>query len=70
MALKCEELTQRIIGLFYDVYNELGHGFLESVYQHAMVLALRDAGLTVEPEVALPVSFEAIVSGSSVLTWW
>jgi PD-(D/E)XK nuclease superfamily len=27
-----EELTEKIIGVFYDVYNELGHGFLESVY--------------------------------------
>jgi hypothetical protein len=28
--LKHHELTEKIIGVFYDVYNELGHGFLES----------------------------------------
>ena len=30
---KHRELTEKIIGVFYDVYNELGHGFLESVYE-------------------------------------
>lgn len=32
-AMKHEELTQRIIGVFYTVYHDLGHGFLESIYQ-------------------------------------
>jgi len=31
--LKHADLTDRIIGIFYDVYNELGYGFLESVYE-------------------------------------
>jgi GxxExxY protein len=52
-----EELTKRIIGVFYEVYNELGHGFLESVYHNAMVLALRHAGLAVESKVPVPVWF-------------
>jgi GxxExxY protein len=52
-----EELTKRIIGVFYEVYNELGHGFLESVYHNAMVLALRQAGLMVESKVPVPVWF-------------
>lgn len=37
---KHDDLTQKIIGAFYDVYNELGYGFLESVYREAMHLAL------------------------------
>ena len=52
-----EELTKRIIGVFYDVYNELGHGFLESVYHNAMVIALRNAGLAVESKIPVPVWF-------------
>ena len=36
-------LTGRVIGLFFDVYNDLGFGFLESVYQEAMCVAMRSA---------------------------
>jgi GxxExxY protein len=55
--LKHSELTERIIGIFYDVYNELGHGFLESTYAEAMVVALEEAGLKVAREVGVPVWF-------------
>jgi GxxExxY protein len=54
---KHEELTGRIIKQFYDVYNELGHGFLESVYEKALTIALRHAGLTAERRVPIPVYF-------------
>jgi GxxExxY protein len=43
-GFKPRDLTEKIIGLFYEVYNELGHGFLESVYEEAFALALRQAG--------------------------
>jgi PD-(D/E)XK nuclease superfamily len=45
-------LTEKIIGVFYEVYNDLGFGFLESVYREAMRIALRQAGLRVEVEVS------------------
>ena len=51
------ELTEKIIGVYYDVYNEIGHGFLESVYSDCMKLALTQAGLSVQQEVAIPVYF-------------
>jgi GxxExxY protein len=60
---KHDELTERVIGVFYDVYNELGYGFLESVYREAMRLALTHAGLMVKPEVPVPVSFRGVVVG-------
>jgi len=41
------ELTERVIGIFYDVYNDLGYGFLESVYENGLSLALTEAGLQV-----------------------
>ena len=47
MALKYENLTGRIIKSFYDVYNELGYGFLEKGYENALALELRLAGLQV-----------------------
>ena len=55
--LKHSELTDKIIGVFYDVYNELGHGFLESTYAEAMVVALEASGLHVDREVPVPVWF-------------
>lgn len=39
------DLTRQIIRTFYDVYNTLGHGFLEKVYENAPALRLRKAGL-------------------------
>ena len=56
-SYKHSELTDAIIGVFYDVYNELGFGFLESIYQRAMCMALVEKGLRVESEVATSVFF-------------
>ena len=50
-------LTDKIIAVFYDVYNELGHGFLESVYHKSLYLALTEIGLTVHSPVDIPVWF-------------
>jgi GxxExxY protein len=58
-----QELTARIIRVFYDVYNELGHGFTEPVYHKAMELALRQAALAVEARAKLPVYFRGIEIG-------
>lgn len=58
-----EELTGKIIGIFYAVYNELGHGFLESVYQKAMYIALATDGLEVKQQHPIPVLFRGIQVG-------
>ncbi|MDR3676239.1 MAG: GxxExxY protein [Acidobacteriota bacterium] len=62
-GFKHRELTEKIIGVFYDVYNELGHGFLESVYEEAMAIALGQAGLHVERQMSLKVTFRGEVVG-------
>jgi len=41
------DLTEKVIGIFYDVYNDLGYGFLESVYENGLSWALSEAGLSV-----------------------
>ena len=46
---KHKELTEQIIMAFYKVYNELGHGFLEKVYQNSLYIELKRMGLNVEP---------------------
>ena len=56
-------LTDKIIGTFYEVYNELGFGFLESVYEEAMIIALSAKGLTVKQQVQIPVWFRGKRSG-------
>jgi len=56
-GFKHGEITEAIIGLFFEVYNELGHGFLESVYEEAMQIALQERGLKVARQVEIPVWF-------------
>ena len=59
-----EELTHKIIGCAYKVFNTLGFGFLESVYRKAMIIELSKAGLKVEEEKALQVFYDDIVVGN------
>ena len=57
------ELTDRIIGEFFQVHHELGFGFVESVYSRAMAIALSQAGLRVEREVPISVYFRGVEVG-------
>jgi GxxExxY protein len=50
-------LCHDIVEVFYAVYNELGFGFLEKVYEEALVVALSQAGFTVSQQVETPIWF-------------
>ncbi len=52
-----EELSGKVIGIFYEVYNELGHGFLESVYEQALSIAMAEHGIFFQRQIAIPVWF-------------
>ena len=52
-----EELTRKIIGAFFEVYNALGFGFLESIYRRALEIALRRRGLLVDREFPIEIFF-------------
>jgi GxxExxY protein len=52
-----EELTEKILKACFDVSNELGCGFLESVYLKALLIALAQAGLKAQAQVPLTVMF-------------
>ena len=54
---KHKELTEKIIQIFYRVYNTLGYGFLEKVYEQAMVLELSKFGLQVVPQARIGVYY-------------
>lgn len=58
-----EDLTGSIIKVFYSVYNELGFGFLEKVYQNAMMIALKDEGFKIEAQKKIDVLFWGEVVG-------
>lgn len=58
MELLHKELTERIIKVFYDVYNELGYGFLEKVYQNSMYLELLEQGFNVEANKQIKVYYK------------
>lgn len=56
-GFKHGEITQKIIGAFFEVYNELGHGFLESVYEKSLQVALNSMGLEALRQIEIPVWF-------------
>jgi GxxExxY protein len=58
-----KELTQEIINAFFKVYNTLGYGFLESVYQRALAHELRKRGLKVETEYLCEIFYDGIRAG-------
>ncbi len=55
--LKYRELSRKIIRNFYDVYNELGTGFLESVHENSLYLLLKEEGVWVEKQHPISVYF-------------
>jgi GxxExxY protein len=57
------EITGKIIGAFYAVYDELGYGFLESVYRQALSIELRERELDVQVEVPIEVCYKGKVVG-------
>lgn len=56
-------ITERIIKAFYNVYNELGFGFLEKVYQNAMLIELRKQGLECISQQMISVKYNGVVVG-------
>jgi len=60
---KHKELTEKIIKGFYEVYNELGYGFLESVYEKSLAIVLTEYGLDVKSQVEIEVFFRKQLVG-------
>jgi GxxExxY protein len=52
------DLTEKIIKAFYIVYNKLGYGFLEKVYENALVIELKKSGLNVKQQDKIVVHYD------------
>jgi GxxExxY protein len=63
MGYKHSELTSGIINAFYHVYNTLGHGFLEKVYENALVYELRQRGYRVAQQMPIAVRYNGVIVG-------
>ena len=60
---KHSEITDKIIKAFYKVYNTLGYGFLEKVYENAMLIELKSRGFKVESQKIIKVHFKDSIVG-------
>lgn len=58
-----KEITDKIINCFYTVYNELGYGFLEKVYENAMNIELIEQGITNEKQKPIKVFYKGYCVG-------
>jgi len=59
-----EEISDKILKSFYTVYNKLGYGFLEKVYENVLLLELRNAGLNCTKQVPIEVYYEGVRVGN------
>ena len=57
LPMECSDITESILECGFEISNELGIGFLESVYENALIIALRQKGMRVDQQVPLSVSF-------------
>ena len=60
------ELTEKIIACAYKIYNKMGYGYLESVYEKCMLIELEGIGLNVETQKPLKVFYEGRIVGDFV----
>ena len=60
---KHSDITEKIIKAFYSVYNKLGYGFLEKVYENALKIELAKSGLEVESQILVKVYYEGAEVG-------
>ena len=59
-----DKITERILGCVFKVSNTLGSGFLEKVYENALLHELRKDGLVVLPQYSLSVYYDGVVVGN------
>lgn len=63
IAVQYEELTQKVIGCAYEVYNKIGFGFLESVYENCLMIELKNVGLRAQQQKVINVCYGSELVG-------
>lgn len=63
---KHHEITEKIIGAYYDVYNHFGYGFNERVYENALAIEVRNRGFSVIQQQPIKVYFGGVIVGDYV----
>lgn len=61
---KHSDITDKIIKAFYNVYNKLGFGFLEKVYEHALLIELRKMGIEAVNQFMIKVHYDGVEVGN------
>jgi len=64
---KHSDITDKVIGAFFRVYNQLGHGFSEKVYENALAIELRKGGLLVKQQEPVSVFYEGYLVGEYLI---
>ncbi|MCU0454395.1 MAG: GxxExxY protein [Bacteroidetes bacterium] len=64
MSYLHEQLTERVIRCFYEVYNELGYGFLEKVYEQSLMIRLRECELPAVRQMPISVQYHGYIVGN------
>ena len=64
--MEYKDITEKIIGCSYTVYNKMGYGFVESVYEKCLLIELRKAGLKAQAQVPIVVRYDDEVVGEFV----
>ena len=64
--MEYKDLTEKIIGCAYRVYNKMGFGYLESVYEKCMLIELRKAGFDIESQKPIRIQYEGEVVGDFI----
>ena len=64
--MECEEITEKVLGVFFEVYRTLGSGFLEKVYENAMEIEFKRRGIKFGRQVGIDVCYKGKNSGEYV----
>jgi GxxExxY protein len=65
-AMKQKDLTDRVLCCFYNVYNKLGYGFLERVYENALMIELAKSGFNPKAQCPIQVNYDGYVVGEYI----